>query len=233
MAEPVVSLAQPEPNSRTTLVIADRNPVVRAGLMDFLSRDGRYAVVAAVETGAELLSCCEKYRAQIAVMGWVLPDGTAVDLMATAKRRQIHLRTVIYASDDGPDVLRQAVRAGAWGFVSRNDDPAMLLETLASVSRGRMCLPYVDIERLASDPIDLLTRRERELLGALAQGWTNLQIGARFGISGNTVKYHLKNLYDKLGVKNRAMAVALYMSSSGSAAQNIAMPSDADDEDWR
>ncbi|MFN3869651.1 MAG: LuxR C-terminal-related transcriptional regulator [Hyphomicrobiaceae bacterium] len=233
MAEPGAKVAHSDANPRTLLVIADRNPVVRAGLQDFLSRDGRYTVAAAVETGAELLACCENHRAQIAVIGWILPDATAVDLMATAKRRQIHLRPVIYASEDGPEVLRQAVRAGAWGFVSRNDDPNMLLETLASVSRGRMCLPYIDIERLASDPIDLLTRRERELLGALAQGWTNLQIGARFGISGNTVKYHLKNLYDKLGVKNRAMAVALYMSSSGAAAHSVVIANDADDDDWR
>ena len=54
--------------------------------------------------------------------------------------------------------------------------------------------------------------RERELLAALANGWTNLQIAARTGISRNTVKYHLKNLYDKLGVSNRAMAVALHVS---------------------
>lgn len=220
-------------NPHPTLIIADRNAVVRAGLLDFLSREGRYAVSGAVESGNELLDACGPHRTLIAVTGWTLPDMTASELMATAKRRQLSLRTVIYASDDGPEILRQAVRAGAWGFVSRNDDPQLLLDTLASVSRGRMCLPYVDIERITTDPIDLLTKRERELLGALAQGWTNLQIGARFGISGNTVKYHLKNLYDKLGVKNRAMAVALYMSSPAGtgAAASIALPTE--DDDWR
>ena len=54
--------------------------------------------------------------------------------------------------------------------------------------------------------------RERELLAALADGWSNLQIASRIGISRNTVKYHLKNLYDKLNVNNRAMAVALFMT---------------------
>lgn len=218
---------------RTKLVIADNNPVVRAGLLDFLTRAGRYDVEAAVASGGELLGLAHMDRTLIAVTGWVLPDMTACDLIATAKRRQLPLRVVLYANDDSPDILRQAIRAGAWGFISRNDDPALLLETLASVARGRLSLPYVDIERIASDPIDLLTRRERELLGALAQGWTNLQIGARFGISGNTVKYHLKNLYDKLGVKNRAMAVGLYLSSAqGIAAGPIAM-TDADDDDTR
>jgi len=57
--------------------------------------------------------------------------------------------------------------------------------------------------------------RERELLAVLSDGWTNLQIATRTGISENTVKYHLKNLYDKLDVRNRAMAVALYSSEKG------------------
>ncbi len=216
-------------SARPAVVIADRNPVVRAGLQDFLSKDGRYAVEPAVDTGNAFLELCQDRAVCVGVVGWTLPDMTALDLLEVVKRRQLNARVIIYASDDGPDALRQAVRGGAWGFISKNEDPAALLETIATVSRGRLCLPYIDIERLTSDPIDLLTKREKELLGALAQGWTNLQIGSRFGISGNTVKYHLKNLYDKLGVKNRAMAVALYMSSP--SAPNVNGPAVSED-DW-
>lgn len=219
--------------ARTKLVIADRNPVVRAGLQDFLSRDGRYDVEPAVASGGELIGLAESSGTVIAVIGWQLPDMSACDLLATVKRRQLAIRVVIYASEDSPDILRQAIRSGAWGFISRNDDPALLLETLASVARGRLSLPYVDIERITHDPIDVLTRREKELLAALAQGWTNLQIGARFGISGNTVKYHLKNLYDKLGVKNRAMAVALYVASTSGGMPAVPLPVENDEEDWR
>jgi DNA-binding NarL/FixJ family response regulator len=214
---------------RPVVVIADKNPVVRAGLQDFLSKDGRYAVEPAVDTGNAFVELCQDRNVCVGVVGWTLPDMTALDLLEVVKRRQLGARVIIYASDDGPDALRQAVRAGAWGFISKNEDPAALLETIATVARGRLCLPYIDIERLTSDPIDLLTKREKELLGALAQGWTNLQIGSRFGISGNTVKYHLKNLYDKLGVKNRAMAVALYMSSP--SAPTVNGPS-VSEEDW-
>jgi two-component system nitrate/nitrite response regulator NarP len=106
------------------------------------------------------------------------------------------------------------VRLGAWGFISKSDEPAVLVDTIAAVARGRMSLPYIDMQVLTSDPLKELTGRERELLTALANGWTNLQIASRIGISQNTVKYHLKNLYDKLGVNNRAMAVALYMSAT-------------------
>jgi len=108
--------------------------------------------------------------------------------------------------------LRRAVKGGAWGFVSKTEEPAVLLEAVMSVARGRLSLPYVDIDLLNHDPLEGLTAREKELLAALANGWSNLQIAARTGISRNTVKYHLKNLYDKLGVSNRAAAVALFMS---------------------
>ncbi|MEK1928938.1 MAG: LuxR C-terminal-related transcriptional regulator, partial [Pararhizobium sp.] len=70
--------------------------------------------------------------------------------------------------------------------------------------------PYTVLSKISSTPFQQLTSRESELLGMLANGWTNIQIAARTGISENTVKYHLKNLYDKLEVRNRAMAVALY-----------------------
>jgi two-component system nitrate/nitrite response regulator NarP len=111
-------------------------------------------------------------------------------------------------------VLRQSVRLGAWGFISKSDEPSVLVDTIAAVARGRMSLPYLDLQTLNTDPFAELTSRERELLTALANGWTNLQIASRIGISRNTVKYHLKNLYDKLGVSNRAMAVALYMQTT-------------------
>ena len=122
-------------------------------------------------------------------------------------------RIIIYTGDASRDVLREAVREGAWGFTSKSEDPAVLIETIATVARGRMSVPYIDIRTIASDPLEQLTVRERELLGALANGWTNIHIASRIGISENTVKYHLKNLYDKLGVNNRAMAVAMFMSN--------------------
>ncbi len=198
---------------RPRIVIADKNPVVRAGLSDFLARDGRFEVFAVVEDGASFIALCLDQPVDIGVIGWSLQDMTGGDVMATLKRRLSPTRVIVYTGEQGPTVLRQAVRDGAWGFISKSDDPVVLLDTIATVSRGRLCVPYVDLKSINADPLDLLTTRERELLGALANGWTNLQISARIGISQNTVKYHLKNLYDKLGVKNRAMAVALFMTS--------------------
>jgi two-component system nitrate/nitrite response regulator NarP len=198
--------------TRRIIAIADKNPVVRTGLVDIIARDGRFVVTAAVSTGTAFLSLIEAQPIEIAIIGWSMPDMTGGDILTEVKKRGSTVRTIVYTGEPGLDVLRRSIKAGAWGFMSKSDEPEVLLETISSVSHGRVSFPYVDMEAASKDPLDVLTVRERELLAALADGWSNLQIAARIGISRNTVKYHLKNLYDKLNVNNRAMAVALFMA---------------------
>ncbi|HRQ28007.1 response regulator transcription factor [Hyphomicrobium sp.] len=200
-------------STRATIAIADKNPVVRTGLIDVISRDGRFEVKVAVATGGAFLDAVSAEPPDIAIIGWALPDMTGGDILSELKRRAIATRTIVYTGEQGLSVLRRTIKAGAWGFMSKSDEPEVLLEIISTVSHGRVSFPYVDIEAARHDPLDVLTVRERELLTALAAGWSNLQIAARIGISRNTVKYHLKNLYDKLDVHNRAMAVALYMAN--------------------
>jgi two-component system nitrate/nitrite response regulator NarP len=206
--------AEPVAGHRPRIAIADKNPVVRAGIKDFVVRDGRFEVAGVMPTGAAFLAFTEEHPVDIGLIGWALPDMNGGEILSALKRRHSTLRVIIYTGEPGKEVLRQAVRLGARGFISKSDEPEVLLDAIAAVSRGRMSLPYVDLQALTTDPLSELTSRERELLVALANGWTNLQIASRTGISRNTVKYHLKNLYDKLGVSNRAMAVALYMSTT-------------------
>ena len=199
--------------ARPRILIADKSPVVRAGLEDYIRKDGRFEVIGSTANGQAFASLAIEHKIDIGIAGWALPDMTGGGLLALMKRRQLPARIIIYTGDASRDVLREAVREGAWGFTSKSEDPAVLIETIATVARGRMSVPYIDIRTIASDPLEQLTVRERELLGALANGWTNIHIASRIGISENTVKYHLKNLYDKLGVNNRAMAVAMFMSN--------------------
>ncbi len=205
--------------AQARIAIADKNPVVRSGLRDYIVRDGRFAIVETVANGNDFITLCGETVVDVGVIGWSLPDLKGDDVLGTLKRRQCPTRIVVYTGESGPDVLRQAVKAGAWGFISKADDPSLLLDTIATVARGRLCLPYIDLQSINEDPIETLTAREKELLGALADGWSNMQIATRIGISRNTVKYHLKNLYDKLGVKNRAMAVALYVGNGRDTAK--------------
>lgn len=200
---------------RPIIAIADKNPVVRSGLLDIIARDGRFELGPAVASGTAFIEAMAKAPADVGVVGWSLPDMSGGEVLEALKRQRCRTALIVYTGEPPMRVLHQAIKAGVRGFLSKSDEPAALIETISAVARGRICLPFVDLESIGRSPLDVLTTRERELLGALANGWSNMQIAARIGISENTVKYHLKNLYDKLEVKNRAMAVALYMSHHG------------------
>ena len=193
------------------IVVVDKSPIIRSGLGELVREDGRFTITDSLPTGEAFLTFASERPVDIAIVGWSLPDMTGGELLQRLKDMRIQTRVIIYTGEKAATVLRPAILAGAWGFISKSDEPSVLLDTISSVVHGRLCFPFVDLEKLARDPFSDLTRREKELLAALAEGWTNSQIATRTGISRNTVKYHLKNLYDKLGVNNRAMAVAMYV----------------------
>ncbi|MEM0922549.1 MAG: response regulator transcription factor [Pseudomonadota bacterium] len=128
------------------------------------------------------------------------------------RRRYPELRVVIRMRSLRPDLVRDAIQMGAWGCFSEQDAPDVVLNVLKAVAAGRVSFPYVDFSSLNNDPFEQLTKREREVLAALSKGWTNVQISDRLGVSENTVKYHLKLIFEKLGVKTRAAAVAQYLN---------------------
>ena len=208
----VTSVAMTE---QLTIVIVDKSPLIRSGLAEIINRDGRYAVAQTLATGGEFIELVHTGLAVVGIIGWSLPDMTGGDVLVQLKDAANKPRLIIYTGESISNVLRPSIKSGAWGFMSKSDEPEVLLETISSVMHGRLSFPYVDLDKLARNPFEELTNREKELLAALANGWTNLQIAARIGISRNTVKYHLKNLYDKLDVSNRAMAVALFVKESG------------------
>lgn len=203
--------AGPESAGRARIAIANKHPVVRLGLKELIVRDERFQFVAAVANGGKFLRLLEERPIDVAVVGWSLPDMTGADLLCVLKRQRSPVRLIIYT---GADVLAHAVKFGARGFVSTNNEPADVLRAIAAVVRGRMSFPYVDMQTLSQSPIRHLTAREYELMADLAEGMSNAQIAAHCGISRNTVKHHLKNIYEKLNVTSRAMAVALFMSLS-------------------
>lgn len=194
------------------VLIAERNPLVISALCHLIGRDDRFESADGVQSGEAFIRAVEEMRPafDVAIVGWKLSDMDAVDVLDELRRRQLTAQVVVFSNDHDIGILKQCVRLGAQGFCYQFEDTRILLDTLLAVCNGRICIPYINVAKINETPLSRLTVRERELLAVLADGWTNLQIAARTGISENTVKYHLKNLYDKLGVRNRAMAVALY-----------------------
>ena len=102
---------------------------------------------------------------------------------------------------------------GGAAFVSKSEQPELLLDTVAAVAQGRMVFPFLDVRAIYQNPLATLTGRELDVLVLLAAGQTNKQIATTQAVSLNTVKFHIRNLYEKLGVRSRSQAVALYLKS--------------------
>ena len=110
------------------VTIADQNPVVRSGLEALVQRDGRFSVCGIHATGESLIEALKVKPVEIAIVGWTLPDMTGGAVLTRLKQEKWRTRVVIYTGERSGDVLRQAIKGGAWGFVSKTEDPQVLLD---------------------------------------------------------------------------------------------------------
>jgi len=143
----------------------------------------------------------------------VIPPGDARFILDHLRTRSNAPRIVVYTGTEGETVPAHVMAHGGAAFVSKNEQPEYLLDTVAEVARGRMVFPYLDVSQINASPLSTLTKRELEILSSLAAGSTNKEIAAEKGVSTNTVKYHIRNLFEKLGVSNRGQAIALYLKA--------------------
>ena len=193
--------------------IADKSPLMRAAIKHLLSEDDRFSIVSESENSEAFLQEVEATRMDVAIVGWVIPPGDARFLLDHLQTVLNAPRVVVYTGLESDTVPMQVMAHGGAAFVSKNEEPGHLLDTLVQVALGRMIFPYLDVSQINANPLTTLTKRELEILSSLAAGRTNKEIAAEKGVSTNTVKYHIKNLFEKLSVSNRGQAIALYLKS--------------------
>ncbi|MCP5075127.1 MAG: response regulator transcription factor [Rhodobacteraceae bacterium] len=207
------------------VVLADPNPLILSAMSEQFTRDPRFSLVATLATAEDFLSTIMRLSVRVGVIDWNLPLLGGQRVIEFLREQENAPRVVVYSDADRRDIPRRALTAGAAGFCPRSGSVQDLLNTVVEVAAGKMVFPFLDVRELQADPIFQLTKRERALLDALAEGRTNKELAASFGISVNTVKFHLSNLYEKLEVKNRSQAIAFYFSaridSSQTGADNV------------
>ncbi len=193
-------------------MLANRNPLVLSAMSEIFERDSRFSLVATTATAEGFLGTVMRVPVQVGLIDWALPALGGAKLIEVLREQANAPRLVVYGDGAG-DLPRLAMTAGAAGFADRSGDVEGLLATCVDVAAGKMVFPFIDVRELQRDPIQSLSRRERVMLEALSKGLTNRELSKELGISTNTVKFHLSNLYDKLSVRNRAQAIAFYYSS--------------------
>jgi DNA-binding NarL/FixJ family response regulator len=192
--------------------IADKSPLVVAALKQLLAaRGGRFSLAVAASDGEGFLAAVGRLHLDVGVIGWVMPNGDGRAVLEALKERPESPRVVVYTGDPDPTLPRRALALGAAAFVSKREPPERLLDAVEAVARGLVVFPFLDVRGgLEAGPLDGLSPRERELLSALGSGKTNIELARNLGVSVNTVKFHLRNLFDKLQVRSRAQAVQLW-----------------------
>lgn len=206
-------MAEIPANKPIRVGIADKSPLMRTALSTLLTEDGRFEVVCSCKNAEEILQKVGDVKVDVAIAGWVIPPGDARFILDHLRARPGAPKIIIYSGIESETVPAHVMAHGGAAYVSKNEDPRYLLDTIAEVARGRMVFPYLDVSRINDNPLSTLTKRELEILSSLAAGRTNKEIATEKGVSTNTVKYHVRNLFEKLSVSNRGQAIALYLKA--------------------
>jgi two-component system nitrate/nitrite response regulator NarP len=202
------------------VILGDGNPLVLSAMSEIFERDPRFALIATSSTAEGFLGTIMRLPVQIGVIDWNLPVLGGARLIDVLREQRNRARIIVYGEDTN-DLPRLAMSAGAAGFAPRRGEIEGLLATCIDVANGKMVFPFVDVRDLQQDPIRSLSRKERQILESLSKGLSNKELSRELGISPNTVKFHLSNLYEKLSVKNRAQAIAFFYSSQAGAVPPI------------
>jgi DNA-binding NarL/FixJ family response regulator len=200
----------------TRVLLADDHPVVREGLRGMIDAEPDLIVVGEAGSGAEAIAMAESLCPDVVLMDLRMPDVDGVTATERILATQPELRIVVVTTyETDADILR-AVEAGAAGYLLKDASRAELADAVRDAARGKTVLaPSVAgrLVRLVRQPASAaLSSREVEVLGLVARGNTNADIGRELHISEATVKTHLLRAFNKLGVSDRTAAVTTAMS---------------------
>ncbi len=193
--------------------LADKNPLMHAALKQLLSEDERFELVFAASGCEEFLQLNAMNSIDVGVIGWIIGPCDGRFILDHLNAADEAPRIIVYTGDENKIVPSQVMAHGGAAFVSKSEQPIVLLDTIATVAAGRMVFPYIDVRNIYDNPLSTLTRREMEVLSDLSSGRTNKQIARDLGVSLNTIKFHVRNLFQKLGVNSRSQAISLYLRS--------------------
>lgn len=203
-----------------TLVLADDHRVVRVGLEALIGTFDDVELVGSASGGAEAIEMCRALSPDVLLLDLSMPEVDGAMVARGLRDAGVPTRVVIFTSFSDRDGIVRALDAGAVGYLLKDAETTEIQAAIHAAARGEAPLtPRAAMELLrqrqhtSGQEIDL-TDRERQVLGLVAAGLANKQIARRLGISEKTVKGHLTNLFQRIGVSDRTQA-ALWAERTG------------------
>jgi two-component system response regulator NreC len=201
----------------TKVLIADDHAIVRAGLRALLLEEATFDLVGEAAGGYEAIELVEKTNPDVLILDLSMPDLDGISVTRKIKLQSPALKILILTLHEDEALLKEAIKAGAAGYILKRAAESELISAVRTILRGDL---YVDpsmvrvlLEESRSpeinqkDSVELLTQRETEILRLIVEGYTNRQIGQELNISIRTVEGHRANISDKLGLHSRVELV--------------------------
>lgn len=222
----------PRAKHEIRVLVADSTRIHTQLLADALKRDQGLSVLSAESDSRDLVATALAHRADVVVISSNLDEEPhrAFELLGELRASQPQVRAVMLLDSSKRELVLQAFRAGARGIFSRHESVESLCKCIRSVHEGQIWASSLQmsfaVESLASSPtvravdangLDLLSKREMEVVRSLAEGLTNREIAERLGLSQHTIKNYLFRVFDKLGVSSRVELLFMTLSQVNSA----------------
>ncbi|MGC7367702.1 response regulator [Mycobacteroides abscessus] len=197
------------------VVVGDDHPLFREGVVRALTASGQITVVAEAENGTGALELIREHRPDVALVDYRMPELDGTQVAAAVRRDELPTRVLLLSAHDDAAIVYRALEEGAAGFLSKESTRTELVGAVLDCARGRDVVAASltaglagEIRKRAQPAGPSLSTREREVLRMIAAGQTMPAIARALFLAPSTVKTHVQRLYEKLGVGDRAAAVA-------------------------
>lgn len=215
------------PATEIRVLVVDDSALVRMGLRSVLSTHGnpaRISVVGEASTVASAVTETKRLKPDVVLLDIRLPDGSGLSACPEIKRVSPASRILILTSVATDELIQEAVMAGAQGYLMKEIDPDGLMQAIADAHAGKSVLtPEITARVLqllregtpaAGNSLATLSVQERRVLALVADGLTNKEVAEKLGLSENTVKNYLVTVFEKLQVKRRSQAAAVFVQAA-------------------
>lgn len=196
-----------------TVAIVDAQRDIRDGIKHLLESTEGFACAGTYEDVDAAIAAVVEQPPNVVLTDIDFPDGTRIDVIRSWKREVPDVNILVYTHLTEDQYIFQAFKAGAFGYLTKSIFPSELLDALRDVERGGAPMSRPVARKVVSffsdqhNPMSSLSKREKDVLNLLCEGYNYKEIAGSLFVSPNTVRFHLKNIYKKLRVNSRHEAV--------------------------
>jgi DNA-binding NarL/FixJ family response regulator len=210
----------------TRILIADDHPVFRQGLISVFRNEKEFTIVGEASDGRQALKLIEELHPDIVLLDLLMPRMTGLEMLRELSNSRHPVRTILLTASIAKEQIAQALQLGARGIVLKDAPTEVLFKSIRAVIAGKFWVGESSVNDLveilhaylpqpsgdgaeSSRKTFGLTARELDVVESIVSGFTNREIAGKYSISEQTVKHHLRNIFDKVGVSNR-LELALF-----------------------